>query len=256
MSKRLKAVELFLAVGLAASTTACAGASMLNVDVDEVPNTTYTAAYIEGGEGGEGLDYATGEQANADFEDQLSGAELLSALREGGHVIYFRHAQTAIDHADQADLDMSLDDCETQPKLNNMGEKQAQIIGTAFVEQEIPVGEVVTSEYCQAWKTAEIAFGEYTKNPQLNSLPFEDNTDEWVEEVRAKVMPLLTAVPSAGENTVLVGHDDIFKAATGLYFAPLGIAYVLTPDGNGEFILQATMLPQEWAQLSSQNGQS
>ncbi|EDX84138.1 phosphoglycerate mutase family protein [Synechococcus sp. PCC 7335] len=194
-------------------------------------------------------DYTAGEQANADFEDQLSSAELLSALQEGGHVIYFRHAQTEKDYADQADPNMSLDDCETQRKLNDIGEQQAEVIGTAFTEKEIPVGEVITSEYCRAWKTADIAFGRYTKDPQLNFLPFEDYTDEQVEEMRANVMPLLTAVPAEGQNTVIVGHDDIFEAATGIYPAPQGIAYVLTPDGNGEFLLQANMLPEEWTQL-------
>jgi len=53
-----------------------------------------------------------GEQANADFADQLSGEELLSALQEGGQVIYIGHTATEVDYADQADPNMSLDDCE------------------------------------------------------------------------------------------------------------------------------------------------
>jgi len=35
-----------------------------------------------------------GEQANADFKDQLNPQPWLAALRSGGHVICFRHAQT------------------------------------------------------------------------------------------------------------------------------------------------------------------
>lgn len=63
------------------------------------------------------------------------------------------------------------------------------------------------------------------------------------------MMPLLTVAPASGKNTVLVGHDDIFEAATGIYPDPQGMAYVLTPDGNGGFTLQANLLPDEWAKL-------
>ena len=225
-------------VGLAACSS---GTEVVNT------STPDTAAEVEGGEGGEG--YSEGEQANADFVDKLSGADLLSALQEGGHVIYFRHAQTEKDYADQADPNMSLTDCETQRKLNDVGESQSEVIGTAFEEKMIPVEEVITSEYCRAWKTADIAFGIHEKNARLNFLPFEEYTDAQVEEMRENVMPLLTKVPADGQNRVIVGHDDIFEAATGIYPAPQGIAYVLTPDGSGGFTLQANMLPEEWAEL-------
>lgn len=247
MTRRLKAIELFLAVGLAASVTACTGTDTPEADIGAAPDAATEIA--EGGEGGEGADYSAGEQANADFQDKLSGPELLSALQAGGHVIYFRHAQTERDYADQADPSMSLDDCETQRKLNDVGIQQAEEIGAAFTAKDIPVGEVVASEYCRAWQTADLAFGTHEKNAQLNFLPFEDYTDEQVEEMKANVTPLLTEAPADGTNTVIVGHDDIFEAATGIYPDPQGIAYVLTPDGSGDFVLQANMLPEEWAQL-------
>lgn len=190
-----------------------------------------------------------GEKANAEFQDKLSGQELLTALQTGGHVIYFRHAQTERDYADQADPNMDLNDCESQRKLSDVGIQQSKDIGAAFTAKNIPVGDIITSQYCRAWQTAELAFGRYEQNPQLNFLPFEDYTDEQVEEMKANVMPLLTAVPESGQNTVLVGHDDIFESATGIYPDPQGIAYVLTPDGQGNFVLQANVLPQEWSEL-------
>lgn len=87
------------------------------------------------------------------------------------------------------------------------------------------------------------------KNPKLNFLPFEDYTDAQVKEMKTNVMPLLTAAPASGKNTVIVGHDDIFEAATGIYPDPQGMAYVLTPGGKGGFELQANMLPEDWAKL-------
>ncbi|MGF1604476.1 MAG: histidine phosphatase family protein [Thermosynechococcaceae cyanobacterium] len=249
MSKASKTVELFLALGLAVSVAACNSGASSNSDIANNEQSPAVEATEEGGEGGEGEDYSEGEKANAEFKDKLSGPELLSALQKGGHVIYFRHAQAEKDYADQADPSMKIDDCETQRKLNDVGIQQSKEIGAAFNEKKIPVGEVVTSEYCRAWKTADLAFGKHTKNPKLNFLPFEDYTDAQVEEMKANVTPLLTAVPADGKNTVIVGHDDIFEAATGIYPDPQGMAYVLTPDGKGGFELQANLIPDEWGKL-------
>ena len=246
MNNKLKSVELFLALGLATTV----GVSYINAE--EIQEQEATPQLLvqdtEGGEGGEGgTELSPGEQANADFQDKLSGAELLSALQEGGHVIYFRHAQTEKDYADRVTADVN--NCSTQRTLSEEGWQQAEAIEEGFEANSIPVGDVISSEYCRAWQTAEIAFGKYEKDPALNFLPFEDYTDEQVEEMKSNVMPLLTAVPEDGTNTVIVGHDDIFESATGIYPDPQGMAYVVTPDGNGGFEVVANMLPEEWSQL-------
>ncbi|MEO1087346.1 MAG: histidine phosphatase family protein, partial [Acidobacteriota bacterium] len=80
-------------------------------------------------------------------------------------------------------------------------------------------------------------------------LPFEEYTEAQVEEMKTNVTPLLAATPESGTNTVIVGHDDLFEAATGIYPEPQGIGYVLTPDGEGGFELVANLLPAEWAGL-------
>lgn len=54
---------------------------------------------------------------------------------------------------------------------------------------------------------------------------------------------------SAGTNTVIVGHDDLFEAAAGIYPEPQGIAHVVTPDGAGGFTIVADVLPEEWQLL-------
>lgn len=159
MKKATQSIALFLSLGLAVSVTACSSLSS-NGEVSTDPSSpaAETPGGSEGGEGGEAEAYSEGEQANADFKDKLSGLEFLSALQKGGHVIYFRHAQTDKDYADQADPKMKLDDCETQRKLNDVGEKQANDIGAAFKAKNIPVGEVIASEFCRAWRTADLAF--------------------------------------------------------------------------------------------------
>lgn len=249
MSKQSKTVELFLSLGLVATLSACGSAPSGGDAASPSPQGSPVVAEspAEGGEGGE--KYSAGEQANADFKDVLSGTDLLSALKKGGHVIYFRHAQTTKDYADQADPKIKLSDCETQRKLSDEGIKQSKDIGAAFTDKGIPVGDVISSEFCRAWKTADLAFGKHQKNPNLNFPPSEEYTDAQVKEMKTKVMPLLTAVPKPGQNTVIVGHDDIFEAATGIYPDPQGMAYVLTPDDKGSFKLVANLLPDEWAKL-------
>ncbi|MEM9291070.1 MAG: histidine phosphatase family protein [Acidobacteriota bacterium] len=234
---------------LAAACGAPATDSAPESDAAESETNAPTATEGEESTADGGEELSPGEQANADFEDQLSGADLLAALNQGGHVIYFRHAQTVKDYADQADPNMSLDDCESQRKLSEAGIQDAKDIGAAFTAQEIPVGQVISSQYCRAWQTAELAFGRYEQDPKLNFLPFEDYTEEQWAQMKANVTPLMTAVPEAGTNTVLVGHDDLFESATGIYPEPQGIGYVLTPDGEGGFSLVANVLPAEWAQL-------
>ncbi|NJL84627.1 MAG: histidine phosphatase family protein [Chloroflexaceae bacterium] len=242
-----KTVKLFLSMGLVATLSACGGER--SRDATSPTSTPETEASQTLSEGGEGEEYSAGEKANAEFKDILSGAELLSDLKKGGYIIYFRHAQTTEDYADQADPNLDLENCETQRKLSDVGEKQAKDIGAAFTAKSIPVGDVITSDYCRAWKTADLAFGQYQKNSKLNFLPFEDYTDTQVEEMKNNVMPLLTAVPISGNNTVIVGHDDIFEAATGIYPDPQGMAYVLKPDGKGGFKIVANLLPDEWMKL-------
>ena len=243
----MKSIELFLALGLAtavgtsATTVNAAEHSSAIIEVESAEALTIA----EGGESAAEL--SPGEQANADFQDKLSGTELLSELQNGGYVIYFRHAQTEKDYADQVTADVN--DCSTQRTLSEAGVQQALTIGEAFNESNIPVDTVTTSEYCRAWGTAALAFGEYQKDPALNFLPFEDYTEEQVEEMRANVMPLLTAVPAEGTNSIIVGHDDIFESATGIYPDPQGIAYVVKPDGNGGMEVIANVLPEEWGAL-------
>lgn len=173
----------------------------------------------------------------------------MSALREGGYIIFFRHAQTDADYADQADPNIVLSDCSTQRTLSEVGWQQARSIGAAFEALNIPVGEVYASEFCRAWQTADLAFNRYEKTAALNFPPSEEYTEAQVSQMRDAIMPMLTAVPESGTNTVIVGHDDVFEAATGIYPEPQGIAYVLKPDGQGSFEIVANLVAEEWERL-------
>ncbi|GAB5471485.1 MAG: histidine phosphatase family protein [Rhodospirillales bacterium] len=184
-----------------------------------------------------------GHGASAE-EAGLSETELVQALRDGGHVVFIRHASTEKDYADQIDAVMG--DCSTQRTLSEAGWQEARDIGDAFARLEIPVGPVVSSQYCRAWQTAELAFGEHVKNGDLNFEPAETYTEAQTAAMRDRVRPHLGTVPAAGENLILIGHDDPFEAATGIYPEPMGVTYVLRPDGSGGFEVLGHIDPTAW----------
>ena len=199
----------------------------------------------------------SGEQNNKEFVNKLNDEALASALRDGGHVIYIRHAKTNKDWGDQVSPELDLSDCSTQRRLSDEGKADAKKIGEGIKAAGIPVGDVISSDYCRAYNTADLAFGTYTKNSNLNFLPCVECTPKDYEEYAARVSPLLSAKPEAGKNTFLVGHDDPFQGVTmpvipenGIYPAPMGVAYVAKPLGDGKFDLVAKILPNQWQTLA------
>ena len=199
----------------------------------------------------------SGEQNGKDFVNKLDDDALASALRDGGHVIYIRHAKTNKDWGDQVSPDLNLADCSTQRRLSDEGKADAKQIGEGIKAAGIPVGDVISSDYCRAYNTADLAFGTYTKNSNLNFLPCVECTPKDYEEYAARVSPLLSAKPEAGKNTFLVGHDDPFQGVTmpvipenGIYPAPMGVAYVAKPLGDGKFDLVAKILSNQWQTLA------
>ena len=199
----------------------------------------------------------SGEQNGENFVNKLDDTDLVSALRDGGHVIYIRHAKTVKDWGDQASPDLDLSDCSTQRRLSDEGKADAKQIGEGIKAAGIPVGDVISSDYCRAYNTADLAFGTYNKNSNLNFLPCVECTPEDYKEYAARVSPLMSAKPEAGKNTFLVGHDDPFQGVTmpvvptnGIYPAPMGVAYVAKPMGDGKFELIAKILPNQWQDLA------
>ncbi len=182
-----------------------------------------------------------------DIQTPLPAERLVEALRGGGHVIYIRHAATQREGADQVSAVMG--DCATQRMLSEAGWQQARALGAAFRRLNITVGEVISSEYCRAWQTADLAFGRYTKNAALNFEPAEDYTAPQKAAMRDRLRPLLSAAPPTGRNTLLVGHDDPFEAATGIYPEPMGVVWVVRPGGPQGFTLLGQIKPDMWSGL-------
>lgn len=182
--------------------------------------------------------------AGTAMAEEMDAAALVDAMRQGGHVIYIRHASTESDYADQVTADPN--NCATQRVLSEKGWHEARALGAAFERLGIPIDSVTTSEYCRAWKTADLAFGKYEKTSLLNFEKAENYTDAQFAAMRERVTPMLAGDVPDGTNIVIVGHDDPFEAATGIYPEPMGVTFVLKPDGKGGFDILGNIGPEGW----------
>ena len=187
--------------------------------------------------------------STAHAEQITNPSEITKLLNEGGYVIYVRHTSTEKDYADQVTADVN--NCSTQRTLSEKGWDEATLIGSSFEILKIPVGSIYSSEYCRAWKTARLAFGAPVKLSALNFEKAEEYTDAQMVTMRDNVDPLLTQQPLPGTNTVIVGHDDPFEAATGIYPEPQGVAYVVKPGADNKFEIVGSIKPTDWPDILS-----
>ena len=180
----------------------------------------------------------------SDTGKYLSKEKLLKKMQEGGLVLYFRHASTEKDYADQVDADVN--DGSTQRVLSEKGWHEAVDIGRAMRYHKIPVSKVLSSEYFRAWQTAWLAFEKYEKKSEFNFLPHEDYTKEQMVEMKKRVLPYLSKKHDLGGNLVIVAHDDPFEATTGIYPEPMGVCYVVKPLGDAKFEILGFISPSAW----------
>jgi virginiamycin B lyase len=177
---------------------------------------------------------------------RLAGAALVTALRRGGYVVYFRHAATDFSMED-ADTE-SLADCSKQRNLDARGRSDARVIGAAWRRLRLSLGAVVSSRYCRARDTARLAFGRYVQSLDVTGLPSATTGAERNRRIAA-LRRLLARRPARG-NTVLVAHLFNIQEAANLSLEE-GEAAVFEPRGVRGFRLVATVAPREWSRLAA-----
>src|SRR2546421_11394919 len=84
-------------------------------------------------------------------------ADLVRQLREGGYVLYMRHASTDFSQNDSKMT--SFEDCANQRNLTDKGRAEAREIGAHLKRLGVPIGEVLASPLCRTTETARLAFG-------------------------------------------------------------------------------------------------
>jgi len=186
----------------------------------------------------------------AQAENLLRGSELVDALKQGGYVIYLRHAATNRTTVDTKRDDLS--DWTKQRNLSDLGRKQSVIIGKSIRALGIPVSQVITSPYCRCMETGKLAFGKVTVS---NDLAFSIGTEkDEAERLAQALREMLGTQPRAGTNTVLVAHTANLKEAAKLWPKPEGVAFIFKPLGNAKFEMVTKLEAQHWAQLAEKMG--
>jgi broad specificity phosphatase PhoE len=144
-------------------------------------------------------------------------------LREGGCVVLMRHAQTEPGLGDPPGF--TLGQCRTQRNLSAEGREQSRRVGDAFRREGIRVASVRSSAWCRCVDTAQLAFGEHTVWPAINSF-FQGQGDG-----DAQTREVLTTVSGlrAPANWVLVTHQVNISALSGEYPA-MGELLATRPD--------------------------
>lgn len=115
--------------------------------------------------------------------------DIWAQMRENtGFVLLLRHAKTVSGTGDPPGFE--LDDCNTQRNLSEAGIKQAKQIGREFRDRDIPISQVLSSQYCRCLDTARLLdLGNVKPSPMLNSI-FEDRTTatQQVEQARQRIL--------------------------------------------------------------------
>ena len=141
---------------------------------------------------------------------QAADDPLWERLRKGGLVILMRNS--AVDEGLGDPKGYKVADCATQLNLTDKGRAEAKKIGQAFKQQKVAVKQVLTSQFCRAKETAELAFGKVDSWEPLNS--FYDKPERKSEQTRLLHQRLSS--PPADGVLVLVTHGYNIVSATGL----------------------------------------
>tara|TARA_B110000116_G_C16636444_1_gene490799 strand:- start:21 stop:581 length:561 start_codon:yes stop_codon:yes gene_type:complete len=114
----------------------------------------------------------------------ISANDFKSILKDGGKLIFIRHAY-APGSADPDGFDIS--NCASQRNLNIDGIEQSKRIGQIFIDSDIMINKVLSSEWCRCKQTAEYAFNNYETKSFLNSFfsqEFSHNKDKQLKELK------------------------------------------------------------------------
>jgi hypothetical protein len=161
---------------------------------------------------------------------------IVSKLREGGYVLYFRHASTDFSKNDQ---DMkSYEDCASQRNLTDKGRDEARAIGTHIKRLGIPIGEVYASPFCRTMETARLAFGRATATQDVRGGPADPKRYDPLRK-------LLGTKPSKG-NAVVSSHGNPFAAVAGTPYLAEGEMAVVRPEGNSKFTVVDRVRLEHW----------
>jgi phosphohistidine phosphatase SixA len=134
--------------------------------------------------------------------------------------------------------------------LSDLGRENAAKLGEAFKALAIPLGDVITSQFCRSKDTAKLMKLEITK--ELSDLNNDSGEPFVTKEESARrgdaLRKLLGVAPPPGKNTLVVGHVPNVRNAISLDYANMKegeIAVFKAKDGDPGFELVARITQDE-----------
>lgn len=182
---------------------------------------------------------------------------LIEALRAGGYVLYFRHAQTDWSDPDRLDAEDALASCDRarMRQLSQEGRGTARAVGAAIRRLQIPFASVHSSEYCRCVQTAELlGLGPVQTTRDILNLRaahYAGGREAVARTARAR----LSTPPPPGRNAVLVAHGNVFLEVAGQRPPEAGAA-VVRPQGEGAFEVVGVLTAEDWIEAAEQPGRS
>lgn len=150
-------------------------------------------------------------------------AALVQELRQGGYVLYLRHASTDFSQNDSRMT--SYEDCSTQRNLTDKGRTEARELGAQVKRLAIPIGTVYASPFCRTMETARLAFGEPKATNEVRGGPSRPDDPARYDPLRK----LLATPPPSGRNNVISSHGNPFYAVFGPPYLAEGEMAVVDP---------------------------
>ena len=141
----------------------------------------------------------------------FSNEKLISSLKEGGKLIFIRHAH-APGNGDPENF--NLKDCSSQRNLNQKGINQSKKIGLFFTKNKIQIDKILSSEWCRCKDTAKYAFNNYGTFDALNSFyeaRFARNKAKQIKDLKKYISSW-----SSKKNLVLVTHFVVISETLGV----------------------------------------
>ena len=181
--------------------------------------------------------------------DGSSPSQLVNALKQGGYTIYFRHAATDWSQSDTVHAPGDWRSCDGSKirQLSDAGRETAKRIGAAMRALALPIGEVLSSEYCRAVETARLmdlgAVRTTTDIMNLRAASFVGGRDAAVRRYQA----IIATPPQPGVNRVISAHGNLSREATGAYPDEAGaVIIVADPKAERGFRVLGMLEPSDW----------
>ena len=142
------------------------------------------------------------------FTNVNSDENIIKNLNKGGNIVFKRHA-IAPGGGDPENF--KLNDCSTQRNLDSQGIEQSKKIGLFFANNNIPIDQVLSSEWCRCKDTAKYAFKNYETFNALNSF-FSEKFKKNKKQQMKNLLSFIKKWEGDG-NLILVTHYVVILEA-------------------------------------------